>query len=81
MKKLIKFEKDNCPACKQVEMFLMSNRTKAEIINPFENPDLAVKYEISSVPVTILLNEDGEELTRSIGFKPDELEEMIENLK
>ena len=103
MKKLIKFEKDNCPACKQVEMFLMNNRTKAKIINPFENPELAGKFNISSVPVTILLNfkdedlakdfetseealkilleNDLEEITRSIGFKVDELEEMIENLK
>lgn len=29
------------------------------------------------VPVTILLDERGNEVKRSIGFKPDELDELI----
>lgn len=77
---LLKFEKENCPACTMVENYLMDQNVKAEKVNPFENPKLAVKYGISSVPVTLLLDDQGEVIKKSIGFKPDELEEMIEQL-
>ncbi|TWN25724.1 Thioredoxin [Bacillus licheniformis] len=30
------------------------------------------------VPVTVLLNAEGIELKRSIGFKPDELDNIVE---
>lgn len=75
--KLLKFEKENCPACTMVENFLQDNKVCAEKVNPFENPKLAVQYKISSVPVTILLDEVGGEVKRSVGFKPDELENII----
>ncbi|MNF97604.1 Thioredoxin [compost metagenome] len=78
--KLLKFEKDNCPACTMVENFLNDNEITAEKVNPFNNPELAAQYDIGSVPVTILLNNSGEEVDRSIGFKPDELEELISKL-
>jgi thioredoxin 1 len=79
--KLLKFEKDNCPSCKMVDQFL-SQYKNANIVrvNPFENPKLAISYKISGVPVTILLDDSREEIKRSIGFKPDELTEMISQL-
>ncbi|MFO1442981.1 thioredoxin [Bacillus sp. Bva_UNVM-123] len=80
MKKLLKFEKENCPACTMVENFLNDNNVLAEKVNPFDNPNLAVKFEISSVPVTILLDEEGNEISRSRGFNPDELQELISKL-
>lgn len=79
--KIIKFEKENCPACTMVQNLLDDNDVSVEKINPFDNPELAVKYDIGSVPVTILLNDDGIEVQRSIGFKPNELEEIISKLK
>lgn len=78
--KLIKFEKENCPACTMVENFLIDKGIKAEKINPFNEPDKAVKFNIGSVPVTILVDNDGNEVKRSIGFKPDELESLVDNL-
>ncbi|MED1863385.1 thioredoxin [Fictibacillus nanhaiensis] len=78
--KLIKFEKQNCPACTMVENFLSDQGVETKKINPFDNPDLAAQYEIGSVPVTILLNEEGTEVERSIGFKPHELERIISKL-
>lgn len=75
--KLLKFEKDNCPACTTVENYLNSKNIKSEKVNPFENPKLAVKYGIMSVPVTILLDNDGNEVKRTIGFKQNELEDII----
>jgi thioredoxin 1 len=78
--KLLKFEKENCPACTMVENVLNEQGVIAEKVNPFENPKLAVKFEISSVPVTILIDEEGNEIQRSRGFNPDELQELISKL-
>jgi thioredoxin 1 len=78
--KLIKFEKENCSACTMVQNFLDANDVTAEKINPFENPKLAANFMISSVPVTILLDEEGNEVQRSRGFNPDELESIISKL-
>jgi thioredoxin 1 len=80
MAKLIKFEKENCPACTMVENFLSDQNVKAEKINPFDNPKLAAQFMISSVPVTILLDDEGNEIQRSRGFNPAELESIIAKL-
>jgi thioredoxin 1 len=80
MAKLLKFEKENCPACTMVENFLTDKNVEVEKVNPFENPKLAAKFMISSVPVTILLDEEGNEIQRSRGFNPDELNSLIEQL-
>jgi thioredoxin 1 len=78
--KLLKFEKENCPACTMVEHFLSDRNIEPEKVNPFENPKLAANFRISSVPVTILLDDEGNEIKRVIGFKPDELEDIINSL-
>lgn len=80
MAKLLKFEKENCPACTMVQNFLDSNEVNVEKVNPFENPKLAAHFMISSVPVTILLDDEGNEIQRSRGFNPGELEELINQL-
>lgn len=79
--KLLKFEKENCPSCQMVDNFLQANNIEAVKVNPFDKPDLAVKFAISSVPVTILLDDKGNEVQRSIGYNPSELEEMIAKLQ
>jgi thioredoxin 1 len=78
--KLIKFEKENCSACTMVQNFLDVNDVTVEKVNPFENPKLATNFMISSVPVTILLDDEGNEIQRSRGFNPDELESIISKL-
>lgn len=78
--KLLKFEKDNCPACTMVQNFLEENNINVEKVNPFENPKLAASFMISSVPVTILLDDEGNEVNRSRGFNPIELEKLISQL-
>jgi thioredoxin 1 len=79
--KILKFEKENCSACQMVENFLQENNVQAEKVNPFENPELAVKYKITSVPVTFLLDDNENVVDKIVGFKPDKLEQMIEKLK
>lgn len=79
MKKLIKFENNGCVPCQMVQNYLDDKGIEVEKINPFENPDAAIKYGIGSVPVTILLNHENE-VSRSNGFNPEELDRLIEQL-
>ncbi|QDP39216.1 thioredoxin domain-containing protein [Radiobacillus deserti] len=76
--KILKFEKDNCPSCNMVEVFLSQHdHIQVEKVNPFEAPKMATSYQIASVPVTILLDDNGQEVKRSIGYKPEELEAIV----
>ena len=78
--KIIKLGKQGCNPCKMVENYLQSNDVQYEDVDVFENPETAAKYDIGSVPVTILLDEDEQEVSRSVGFKPAELEILISKL-
>lgn len=78
--KLLKFYKDNCSNCVLVTQYLDSKNVQYDSINPFEQPKYGANYEIMSVPVTILLDENGSEVKRSVGFKPTELDSLIEQL-
>ena len=73
---IIKFEKDNCTPCTLVSSYLDTFSIEYEKINPFNNPELAVKYKVRSVP-TVILIEQGQELERVIGFKEEELKNLI----
>ncbi len=79
--KIIKFEKDGCVPCQMVQNLLDEKGIEVEKINAFERPELSAQFDISSVPTTILLDDNGNEIQRSIGFKPDELEEIISKLQ
>lgn len=78
--KLLKFEKEHCPSCEKVDAFLLQyENIQLHRMNPFENPKVAVSYNIASVPVIILLDDDEVEIQRCIGYKPEELKILIEN--
>lgn len=78
--KLIKFEKDGCVPCAMVQNFLDDKEVEFEAIKAFDNPKLAAQHDIGSVPTTILLDNEENEVQRSVGFKASELEEMINRL-
>ena len=80
MPKLIKFEKQGCVPCTAVQNFLEDKGVAVEKIDAFEQPELSAQYDIGSVPTVILLDDEGNEIQRSIGFKPNELEEIISNI-
>jgi thioredoxin 1 len=64
-----------------VSNYLNDKDVSYENIDVEKNPDLAVKFDIGmSVPVTILLDDNGEEVMRSRGFKANELEDIINSL-
>ncbi len=76
MKKLIKFEKADCNPCMMVSDLLDKSGVEYEKVNPFNNPELAVKYKVRSVPTTILVDQN-QEIKRTIGYNPEELQEII----
>lgn len=71
-KRIIKFEKDDCSPCNMVSEYLDRKGVSYETINPFNEPELAMQFRVRSVPTVILLEQD-QELSRVIGFKPEEL--------
>lgn len=76
MTRIIKFEKDDCAPCDQVSEFLDRKGISYEKVNPFDTPELAVRYKVRTVPTVIVLNQE-EETKRIIGFKPDELSTLV----
>lgn len=78
--KLIKLYQPNCRPCVFVENFLHDKGVDYESVNVQENPEVAGQFGIMATPVTILLNDEGNEVQRSAGFNPNELEEMVSKL-
>jgi len=72
MARIIKFEKNDCAPCAQVSTYLDSKGITYETVNPFDEPELAVRFKVRTVPTVIVLEND-EIMHRVIGFKPDEL--------
>ncbi len=79
MKKLIKFEKNDCNPCNMVSEILDKKGVSYEKINPFDNPEMAIKFKVRTVPTVILLEKD-EEVKRTIGYNVEELNEIVELL-
>ncbi|WP_310876943.1 thioredoxin family protein [Priestia megaterium] len=80
MTQLIKLEQPNCRPCSEVSKFLANNGVTYTTYDVTEKPEVAAEYGVMSVPVTILLDDNGKELQRSIGCNYGELEEMINKL-
>ena len=80
MTKLFKFEKQGCVPCQAVQNYLDEQGVEVIKINPFDNPEMAARYNIGSVPTLILFDDDGKEIGRSIGFNPPEIDGLIEKL-
>lgn len=78
--KLLKLYKPSCSPCKEVENYLKDNHVEYTDINVFEDMDTAIKYGVMSAPVTILLNNEGEEVARVNGYNPPALEELINRM-
>ena len=79
MKKLIKFEKNDCNPCAMVSELLEKNGVSYERINAFDNPEMAMKFRVRTVPTVILVDGE-EEIKRTMGFKIEELNEIISML-
>jgi thioredoxin 1 len=74
--KIIKLEKDNCTPCQIMDVILAKiTDIPVEKINVEKEPAKAAKFGVMTVPVTILLNENGEEVARFRGATT--LEEIV----
>lgn len=78
--KILKLYQPSCTPCQFVENFLQDHDVEYESVNVQENPEVAGQFGIMSTPVTILLDGNNNEIQRSTGFNPSELEEMINKL-
>lgn len=79
--RLIKLEQPNCNPCKMVSNYLEQANVHFETVDVTQEPEVAARFGVMGVPVTILLSDQGEEVNRSIGFKPDELDELLKELR
>jgi thioredoxin 1 len=75
MARIIKFEKNDCAPCAQVSAYLDNKGISYETVNPFDEPELAVKFKVRTVPTVIVLEND-EIKNRIIGFNPAELDQI-----
>lgn len=76
MKKLVKFEKDGCNPCSMVSDWLDQRNVEYEKVNAFDDPMRVAQAKVRSVP-TLILMEDDVEIARTTGFKPDEIEKLV----
>ena len=79
MKRIIKFEKNDCNPCAMVSEFLDRKGVEYERVNAFDNPEMAMKFKVRTVPTVILMENDAE-VKRVMGFKMEELNEMTSEL-
>lgn len=80
--KIIKFEQNNCPGCQKMEMFLdmVVNDKPDKTYNLSKEPEAveeAAKYGIMTLPALLLLDDEGKEVERIIGFDGQQ-EKIIE---
>lgn len=76
--RIVKYETDNCSYCKSVGKYLEEKGIKYENVNIMDAyPELCAKFNILSVPVTILFDNEGNEVLRSTGYKIGELNNII----
>jgi thioredoxin 1 len=76
MNKLLKISQNRCRPC-----FMLSNYLNEKGIQHEEalmTDELLAKYDLSGVPVLLLLDEDEQELARTVGFDPENTTEVDE---
>lgn len=78
--KIIKFETKSCTKCPIVSQFLDDNSVNYNVIDAEDNPEESSKFGIMGVPVTILLDDNDNELSRVNGFDPSKLTSLIQQL-
>lgn len=78
--KVIKFEMPNCIPCANVSRYLESKGVEYERVVASDDPDKASEYMVMAVPVVVLLDDNGAVLNRITGYKPEELDKLIQQL-
>ncbi|RPK20025.1 thioredoxin family protein [Paenibacillus xylanexedens] len=80
--RIIKFYKNGCAPCNSVATYLSTKGiVDVENVNIFDDPDTAFDFNIMSVPVTVLMSDDNNELARVSGFNQSQLDSLIDTYK
>ena len=74
--RIIKFQKQACVPCEQVSAHLDKLGVAYETVNPYDTPEVAIKYRVRSVPTVLVVDNDDKEIFRSVGYKPEQLDEL-----
>ena len=71
-----------CNPCKEAKRYIKSigAEDKVAYIDVEENEALVSFYKIKNVPTFILLNIDGKEVSRFVGFDKNKIDEMLEKV-
>lgn len=78
--KIKKFSGAWCSPCRVLKSNLVNfTRIPVEEIDVDENPDEVTKYKIRNIPVLVYLNENGEEIDRTVGLQTiDQINAIID---
>jgi thioredoxin 1 len=78
-KTILKFSRPGCVPCSYVTNFLNDQGVQYKEINVYEDTDTANKFNIQSVPVVVLLDDENvEEMV--FGYDVDQLNQLINKL-
>lgn len=83
---VIDFNATWCPPCQQIKPVFeslekeYSGRVNFKSIDVDENPEMAGRYNIESIPTFIFLNSEGKEINRLVGADEQTLKSMLQSL-
>ena len=71
-----------CEPCKQAKRYIKSIKAEDKVayIDVEENEALVAEYKIKNLPTFILLDFDGKEVERFVGFDKVKIDNMLESL-
>ena len=76
--RIIKFEADWCGPCKASQAHIDKIGLQVERVDVDASPELAQEYKVASLPTVVVLDDDGNEVERIIGFNPNALSRLKE---
>ena len=79
--KILKFYTETCMPCRALGKILESMNVEVEPINAMEDIASVDKYNVCTTPTLIFLNDEGEEVARTVGLIPKSEIENILNKK
>lgn len=82
---LVDFYADWCAPCKMVAPLIdeiahqQAGKMLVVKVDTDHAPDVAMRYEIRSIP-TLIVFRDGEEVERSLGFEPERVRALVDEV-
>ena len=79
--KVIVFSSPGCNPCDQVKKFLRDHEVEFELYSYDRAPEYFKKYDVNTVPTTVLFNAKNEPVAQIFGFKPGPLKALVDTVK